>query len=49
MSHPPVGPPDASANPRYAGVETFARRTQLRDVPHANIVVIDVFFASAVC
>lgn len=44
----PVGPPDASLNPRYAGLATFARLPQLRDVPHADIAVVGVPFDSGV-
>jgi agmatinase len=48
MSDSPVGPPDASLNPRYAGIATFARLPQLRDVGHADIVVVGVPFDSGV-
>lgn len=48
MSHEPVGPPDASLNPRYAGIATFARLPQLRDVGHADIAVVGVPFDSGV-
>jgi len=43
-----VGPPDASLSPRYAGIATFARLPQLRDVPHADIAVVGVPFDSGV-
>ena len=42
MSLIPVGPPDASVNPRYAGVATFARLPRLRDVLQADIVALGV-------
>jgi agmatinase len=48
MSDSPVGPPDASLNPRYAGIATFARLPQLRDVGHADIAVVGVPFDSGV-
>jgi agmatinase len=44
----PVGPSDASLNPRYAGIATFARLPQLRDVSHADIAVVGVPFDSGV-
>ena len=48
MSNAPVGPPDASLNPRYAGIATFARLPQLRDVSHADIAVVGVPFDTGV-
>jgi agmatinase len=48
VSDSPVGPPDASLSPRYAGIATFARLPQLRDVPHADIAVVGVPFDSGV-
>jgi agmatinase len=48
MSDFPVGPPDASLNPRYAGIATFARLPRLEDVPRADIVVLGVPFDSGV-
>lgn len=48
MSDSPVGPPDASLNPRYAGLATFARLPQLRDVAHADIAVVGIPFDSGV-
>ncbi|HEU0205403.1 MAG TPA: agmatinase [Pseudolysinimonas sp.] len=48
MSEVPIGPPDASLNPRYAGIATFARLPQLRDVGHADIAVVGVPFDSGV-
>ena len=48
MPDTPVGPSDASLNPRYAGIATFARLPQLRDVSHADIAVVGVPFDSGV-
>lgn len=48
MSDSPVGPPDASLNPRYSGIATFARLPQLRDVGHTDIAVVGVPFDSGV-
>ena len=48
MSDSPVGPPDGSLNPRYAGIATFARLPQLRDVGHADIAVVGIPFDSGV-
>jgi agmatinase len=48
MSNAPVGPPDASLNPRYADIATFARLPQLRDVSHADIAVVGVPFDTGV-
>jgi agmatinase len=48
MPDTPVGPPDASLNLRYAGIATFARLPQLRDVSHADIAVVGVPFDSGV-
>jgi agmatinase len=48
MSDSPVGPPDASLNPRYAGFATFARLPRLEDVPRADIAVLGVPFDSGV-
>ncbi|MFD7549774.1 agmatinase [Streptomyces sp. NPDC059816] len=45
---PPIGPPDASASPRYAGLATFARLPRLEDVPRADIAVVGVPFDSGV-
>ncbi|MFL6051474.1 MAG: agmatinase [Actinoallomurus sp.] len=45
---PPIGPPDASINPRYAGIATFARLPRLEDVPRADIAVVGVPFDSGV-
>ncbi|MEU5402273.1 agmatinase [Streptomyces sp. NPDC005963] len=44
----PIGPPDASVNPRYAGIATFARLPRLEDVPRADIAVVGVPFDSGV-
>lgn len=48
MSDHPIGPPDASVDPRYAGLATFARLPQLRDVPRADIAVVGVPFDTGV-
>jgi agmatinase len=47
-SDSPVGPPDASLNPRYADIATFARLPRLEDVPRADIAVLGVPFDSGV-
>ncbi|HEY5121323.1 MAG TPA: arginase family protein, partial [Acidimicrobiales bacterium] len=47
-SDSPIGPPDASLNPRYAGIATFARLPRLEDVPRADIAVLGVPFDSGV-
>lgn len=44
----PVGPVDASVTPRYAGLATFARLPELRDVVHANIAVVGAPFDAGV-
>lgn len=43
-----VGPPDASRNPRYAGLATFARLPRIDQVSTADIVVVGVPFDSGV-
>lgn len=43
-----VGPPDASINPRYAGVATFARLPRLDQVVAADIAIVGVPFDSGV-
>jgi agmatinase len=48
MPDSPVGPPDASLNPRYAGIATFARLPRLEDVGRADIAVVGVPFDSGV-
>ncbi|WP_158863020.1 agmatinase [Leifsonia sp. AG29] len=45
---PPVGPPDASLQPRYGGFATFARLPRLEDVGRADIAVVGVPFDSGV-
>ncbi len=47
-SRAPIGPPDASVNPRYAGIATFARLPRIEDVPRADIAVVGVPFDSGV-
>lgn len=44
----PVGPPDASASPRYAGFATFARLPRAEDVDAADIAVVGVPFDTGV-
>ena len=48
QSHEPVGPPDASVSPRYAGIATFARLPRIDEVDSADIVVVGVPFDSGV-
>ena len=48
MSTTPVGPPDASKQPRYAGLSTFARLPRIEDVDRADIAVVGVPFDSGV-
>ena len=45
---PPIGPIDASTNPRYAGIATFARLPRIEDVPEADIAVVGIPFDSGV-
>ncbi len=47
-SERPIGPPDASVNPRYSGIATFARLPRLEDVARADIAVVGVPFDSGV-
>lgn len=44
----PVGPPDASVYPRYAGIATFARLPRLEEVDSADIAVVGVPFDTGV-
>ncbi len=44
----PVGPSDASLTPRYAGIATYARLPELRDVGHADVAVLGAPFDSGV-
>jgi agmatinase len=44
----PIGPIDASKNPRYAGIATFARLPRLDEVEHADIAVVGVPFDTGV-
>jgi agmatinase len=48
MPDSPVGPPDASLNPRYAGIATFARLPRREDVGRADIAVVGVPFDTGV-
>jgi agmatinase len=43
-----VGPVDASVNPRYSGIATFARLPRIEDVPRADIAVVGIPFDSGV-
>lgn len=43
-----IGPIDASVNPRYSGIATFARLPRIEDVPRADIVVVGIPFDSGV-
>ncbi|MCT1366169.1 MULTISPECIES: agmatinase [Microbacterium] len=43
-----IGPVDASVNPRYSGIATFARLPRIEDVPRADIAVIGIPFDSGV-
>ncbi len=44
----PVGPPDASLTPRYAGLSTFALLPRLEDVGSADVAVLGVPFDAGV-
>ena len=44
----PIGPPDASVYPRFAGIATFARLPRLEDVGSTDIAVVGVPFDSGV-
>lgn len=44
----PLGPPDASKAPRYAGLSTFARLPRIEDVPSTDIAIVGVPFDSGV-
>ncbi|GAA3754170.1 agmatinase [Microbacterium kribbense] len=48
VDHVPLGPPDASLNPRYAGFATFARLPRLDEVSRADIAFVGVPFDSGV-
>lgn len=43
-----IGPVDASANPRYAGIATFARLPRIEDVERADIALVGIPFDSGV-
>src|SRR6478735_3052905 len=43
-----VGPVDASVNPRYSGIATFARLPRIEDVPRADIAVVGIPFDTGV-
>ncbi|GAA4476715.1 agmatinase [Enteractinococcus fodinae] len=44
----PLGAPDASKAPRYAGLSTFARLPRIEDVPTTDIAIVGVPFDSGV-
>lgn len=44
----PIGPPDATQAPRFAGLSTFARLPRMEDVPATDIAVVGVPFDSGV-
>ena len=46
--HEPVGPVDASVNPRYAGIATFARLPRIEDVPRADVAIVGIPFDTGV-
>ncbi|MCM3778892.1 agmatinase [Microbacterium hydrocarbonoxydans] len=43
-----IGPIDASVNPRYSGIATFARLPRIEDVERADIAVVGIPFDSGV-
>ncbi len=43
-----IGPVDASVNPRYSGIATFARLPRIEDVQRADIAVVGIPFDSGV-
>ncbi|MFS0853699.1 agmatinase [Microbacterium sp. 179-I 3D4 NHS] len=43
-----VGPVDASVNPRYSGIATFARLPRIDEVPRADIAIVGIPFDSGV-
>lgn len=43
-THEPVGPVEATAVPRYAGLGTFARLPQIHEVPDYDIAIVGVPF-----
>lgn len=43
-----IGPIDASVNPRYSGIATFARLPRIEDVPRADIAIVGIPFDSGV-
>lgn len=43
-----IGPIDASVNPRYSGIATFARLPRIDEVPRADIAVVGIPFDSGV-
>ena len=43
-----IGPIDASVNPRYSGIATFARLPRIEEVPRADIAIVGIPFDSGV-
>ena len=48
MSESPIGPPDATRVPRFAGPDTFARLPRIDQVNHADVAVLGIPFDSGV-
>lgn len=48
VKHTPVGPVEATENPRYAGLGTFARLPQRSDVPDFDVAIVGVPFDGGV-
>ncbi|WP_350346922.1 agmatinase [Agromyces sp. G08B096] len=44
----PIGPVDASVNPRYSGIATFARLPRIEDVPTADLAIVGIPFDTGV-
>ncbi|WP_347753991.1 agmatinase [Agrococcus sp. ProA11] len=44
----PIGPVDASVNPRYSGIATFARLPRIEEVPRADIAIVGIPFDTGV-
>lgn len=44
----PTGPVDASVNPRYSGIATFARLPRIEEVEHTDIAVVGIPFDTGV-
>lgn len=48
VKHTPVGPVEATENPRYAGLGTFARLPQRSEVPDYDVAIVGVPFDGGV-